>query len=212
MEFKVKNFSLLIDGILSLVGGLILLMMAIFAFDSLVNIVCITIGVFIIIYNIYVLVISLNLLGLFNLGLNTNVSDDKVKTYAFVSSLLSILGIVLGLWFVFNHGLALTIVFGAYLIIFPLFRLLFATDKKKQIKQEIPNIVVAIIVILLACFGSLASVLRILVIVFASIITLLGVCYLILYEKGVKVQIPSDDNALNEQETIEVEATETKEE
>ena len=54
MELKVKNYAYLVDGILSLVGGLILTLMAIFAFDCLVNIVCITIGVFIIIFNIYI--------------------------------------------------------------------------------------------------------------------------------------------------------------
>ena len=55
--------------------------MAIFAFDSLVNIVCITIGVFIIIFNIYTLIIGLNLLGLISIGANTNVTEDKIKTY-----------------------------------------------------------------------------------------------------------------------------------
>ena len=211
MELKVKNYAYLVDGILSLIGGLILTLMAIFAFDSLVNIVCITIGVFIIIFNIYTLIIGLNLLGLISIGANTNVAEDKIKTYALVSSLFSIVGIVLGLWFIFNHGLALNIVFATYLIIFPLVRIIFSADKKKQLKQEAPSIVIAVVVIMLACFGNLAQVLRIIVIVLGVIITLLGLVYLYLYERGVKVQIPANENELNEKETIEVEATEEKE-
>ena len=78
-------------------------------------------------------------------------------------------------------------------------------------KQEAPSIVIAVVVIMLACFGNLAQVLRIIVIVLGVIITLLGLVYLYLYERGVKVQIPANDNELNEKETIEVEATEEKE-
>ena len=114
---KIRNINLLVDGILSLIGGAILILMAIFNFGSLINITCIIIGIIIVLVNFYYVFISALILNNTESGKAVNVLEEKLKIFAYVELILSLAGVILGFVFIFNHGLALQIVFGVFLIV-----------------------------------------------------------------------------------------------
>ncbi len=212
---KIKNLNYLIDGILSIIIGAVLILMSIFAFGSLINITCIIIGIIIVLVNFYYVFISALILNNTESGRAVNVLEEKLKTFAYVELILSLAGVILGFVFIFNHGLALQIVFGAYLIVYPIIRIAFALDKNAQFKKELPILLVALVIILLAAFGSLGSVLQIIAIIIGSLVLLSGIVSLIFYYKDEKkIEINNDDNKVEEHssaDTIEVEAEEVKE-
>lgn len=212
---KIKNLNYLIDGILSIIIGAVLILMAIFAFGSLINITCIIIGIIIVLVNFYYVFISALILNNTESGKAVNVLEEKLKTFAYVELILSLAGVILGFVFIFNHGLALQIVFGVYLIVYPIIRIAFALDKNAQFKKELPILLVALVIILLAAFGSLGSVLQIIAIIIGSLVLLSGIVSLIFYYKDEKkIEINNDDNKVEEHssaDTIEVEAEEVKE-
>ena len=212
---KIKNLNYLIDGILSIIIGAVLILMAIFAFGSLINITCIIIGIIIVLVNFYYVFISALILNNTESGKSVNVLEEKLKTFAYVELILSLAGVILGFVFIFNHGLALQIVFGVYLIVYPIIRIAFALDKNAQFKKELPILLVALVIILLAAFGSLGSVLQIIAIIIGSLVLLSGIVSLIFYYKDEKkIEINNNDNKVEERssaDTIEVEAEEVKE-
>ena len=212
---KIKNLNYLIDGILSIIIGAVLILMAIFAFGSLINITCIIIGIIIVLVNFYYVFISALILNNTESGKSVNVLEEKLKTFAYVELILSLAGVILGFVFIFNHGLALQIVFGVYLIVYPIIRIAFALDKNAQFKKELPILLVALVIILLAAFGSLGSVLQIIAIIIGSLVLLSGIVSLIFYYKDEKkIEINNDENKVEEHssaDTIEVEAEEVKE-
>ena len=212
---KIKNLNYLIDGILSIIIGAVLILMAIFAFGSLINITCIIIGIIIVLVNFYYVFISALILNNTESGKAVNVLEEKLKTFAYVELILSLAGVILGFVFIFNHGLALQIVFGVYLIVYPIIRIAFALDKNAQFKKELPILLVALVIILLAAFGSLGSVLQIIAIIIGSLVLLSGIVSLIFYYKDEKkIEINNDDNKVEEHssaDTIEVEVEEVKE-
>ena len=195
--------------------GAVLILMAIFAFGSLINITCIIIGIIIVLVNFYYVFISALILNNTESGKAVNVLEEKLKTFAYVELILSLAGVILGFVFIFNHGLALQIVFGVYLIVYPIIRIAFALDKNAQFKKELPILLVALVIILLAAFGSLGSVLQIIAIIIGSLVLLSGIVSLIFYYKDEKkIEINNDDNKVEEHssaDTIEVEAEEVKE-
>ena len=212
---KIKNLNYLIDGILSIIIGAVLILMSIFAFGSLINITCIIIGIIIVLVNFYYVFISALILNNTESGKAVNVLEEKLKTFAYVELILSLAGVILGFVFIFNHGLALQIVFGVYLIVYPIIRIAFALDKNAQFKKELPILLVALVIILLAAFGSLGSVLQIIAIIIGSLVLLSGIVSLIFYYKDEKkIEVNNDDNKVEEHssaDTIEVEAEEVKE-
>lgn len=212
---KIKNLNYLIDGILSIIIGAVLILMSIFAFGSLINITCIIIGIIIVLVNFYYVFISALILNNTESGKAVNVLEEKLKTFAYVELVLSLAGVILGFVFIFNHGLALQIVFGVYLIVYPIIRIAFALDKNAQFKKELPILLVALVIILLAVFGSLGSVLQIIAIIIGSLVLLSGIVSLIFYYKDEKkIEINNDENKVEEHssaDTIEVEAEEVKE-
>ena len=212
---KIKNLNYLIDGILSIIIGAVLILMSIFAFGSLINITCIIIGIIIVLVNFYYVFISALILNNTESGKAVNVLEEKLKTFAYVELILSLAGVILGFVFIFNHGLALQIVFGVYLIVYPIIRIAFALDKNAQFKKELPILLVALVIILLAAFGSLGSVLQIIAIIIGSLVLLSGIVSLIFYYKAEKKsEINNDENKVEEHssaDTIEVEAEEVKE-
>ena len=212
---KIKNLNYLIDGILSIIIGAVLILMAIFAFGSLINITCIIIGIIIVLVNFYYVFISALILNNTESGKSVNVLEEKLKTFAYVELILSLAGVILGFVFIFNHGLALQIVFGVYLIVYPIIRIAFALDKNAQFKKELPILLVALVIILLAAFGSLGSVLQIIAIIIGSLVLLSGIVSLIFYYKDEKkIEINNNDNKVEEHssaDTIVVEAEEVKE-
>ena len=212
---KIKNLNYLIDGILSIIIGAVLILMAIFAFGSLINITCIIIGIIIVLVNFYYVFISSLILNNTESGKAVNVLEEKLRIFAYVELILSLAGVILGFVFIFNHGLALQIVFGVYLIVYPIIRIAFALDKNAQFKKELPILLVALVIILLAAFGSLGSVLQIIAIIIGSLVLLSGIVSLIFYYKDEKKsEINNDENKVEEHssaDTIEVEAEEVKE-
>ena len=209
---KIKNLNYLIDGILSIIIGAVLILMAIFAFGSLINITCIIIGIIIVLVNFYYVFISALILNNTESGKAVNVLEEKLKIFAYVELFLSIAGIVLGFVFIFNHGLALQIVFAVFLIVYPLIRILFSIDKKTQLKKELPILLVALVIIVLAAFGSLGQVLQIIAIIIGALIFISGIISIILYYKTEsKITLNQENEQLEENSdssTIEVEATE----
>ena len=211
---KIKNLNYLIDGIISIIIGAVLILMALFAFGSLINITCIIIGIIIVLINFYYVFISALILNNTASGQTVNVLDEKLKTFAYVELILSIAGVILGFVFIFNHGLALQIVFGTYLIVYPIIRIAFALDKNAQFKKELPILLVALVIVLLAAFGSLGSVLQIIAVIIGALVLISGIVSLIFYYKDEdKIEINKDDNKVEEHssaDTIEVEAEEVK--
>ena len=204
MKIIINKYNLLVEGVLSLIGGIILILMSIFAYGALINITCAIIGIIITIHSLYWLVISLTLLSN-NANIDVNVQNEKLKEYTGITLVLSALGTILGFWFIFNHGLALSIIFGIYLIAFPAIRIMFALNKKEQLKQEAFSLILAIIIIVLTSFNALDTVLKIILIILGAIIALSGIVEMILYYKEYKEirNIVIDKDA---KDTIEVEA------
>ena len=120
-----KKYYMYIDGIISIIGGTFLLLMAIFNFESLINLTCILIGILVIIINLARLFISSTMLKVATED-NRNDINGNFKTYAIFNMVLAIAGLILGTWFIFYHGLALSIVFALYLVIYPIARIIFA--------------------------------------------------------------------------------------
>ena len=212
---KIKNLNYLIDGILSIIIGAVLILMAIFAFGSLINITCIIIGIIIVLVNFYYVFISALILNNTESGKAVNVLEEKLKIFAYVELILSLAGVILGFVFIFNHGLALQIVFGVFLIVYPLIRLSFAIDKKEQLKKELPILLVALVIVILAVFGSLGQILQIIAIIIGALIFISGIVSIILYySKDNKINLDQGREKVEEKSdssAIEVEATEVEE-
>ena len=152
----------LFKAIASIIIGTLITLLAVFAFDAIISVIFFMIGFGIVLSNIFPLMIA-----------SQNLNVSKIYIFDFCSSLI---GIILGVLFMFNHSLAISISFGVYLILIPLIRILTSHNKLEQLKMEIPSFIIAI---LLFC-NVLDEILRVGLIVIGSIIIILGVINLIL--------------------------------
>ena len=165
-----------IAGILSIIFGALLIILSIFAFKDLKNIIFVTIGVLLIVINSLFLLVTLL---------------DSNKYYLVFNLIFEIIGIVLGILFLNNDNTAVIIIVGCYMILFPIVRILLSNDKKARLINELPSLIIGILLILFSF--ALDDILKIVTIVIGAII----VCYGI-FDIIITFKLKKDINKLNE--------------
>ena len=156
-NFKNGRAGSLIGAVFSIILGALITLLSVFAFDAIVDITFFMIGMGIILSNIFPLI--------------TAIEVARVDSRYIFNIIASIIGIILGVLFMFNHSLVVSIVFGVYLVIMPTVRIILSKNKLEELKSELPLYIAAI---LLFC-NVLDKVLRIGLIVVGVIITILGI-------------------------------------
>lgn len=165
-----------IAGILSIIFGALLIILSIFAFKDLKNIIFVTIGVLLIVINSLFLLVTLL---------------DSNKYYLVFNLIFEIIGIILGILFLNNDNTAVIIIVGCYMILFPIVRILLSNDKKARLINELPSLIIGILLILFSF--ALDDILKIVTIVIGAII----VCYGI-FDIIITFKLKRDINKLNE--------------
>jgi len=165
-----------IAGILSIIFGALLIILSIFAFKDLKNIIFVTIGVLLIVINSLFLLVTLL---------------DSNKYYLVFNLIFEIIGIILGILFLNNDNTAVIIIVGCYMILFPIVRILLSNDKKARLINELPSLIIGILLILFSF--ALDDILKIVTIVIGAII----VCYGI-FDIIITIKLKRDINKLNE--------------
>lgn len=117
-------------GVIGMVLGITLALIGILYYDYFLHAICIAIGIVIILMNIYPLLFSFK-----------EMKYNKRFVYMFVTSLIFIL---LGIAFIINHEMYISIIFGVFLIILPIIRILLAKNHKMQIYHEVPYILLGL--------------------------------------------------------------------
>ncbi len=165
-----------IAGILSIIFGALLIILSIFAFKDLKNIIFVTIGVLLIVINSLFLLVTLL---------------DSNKYYLVFNLIFEIIGIILGILFLNNDNTAVIIIVGCYMILFPIVRILLSNDKKARLINELPSLIIGILLILFSF--ALDDILKVVTIVIGAII----VCYGI-FDIIITFKLKRDINKLNE--------------
>ncbi len=165
-----------IAGILSIIFGALLIILSIFAFKDLKNIIFVTIGVLLIVINSLFLLVTLL---------------DSNKYYLVFNLIFEIIGIVLGILFLNNDNTAVIIIVGCYMILFPIVRIFLSNDKKARLINELPSLIIGILLILFSF--ALDDILKVVTIVIGAII----VCYGI-FDIIITIKLKRDINKLNE--------------
>ena len=102
----------------------------------------------------------------------------KNKKMAVVDLVMSIVTVAVGLMLIFSRNEIIMVIVGAYLIIFPLLRILIAKEKTAQLKSELPAIILGVALVLIGPGAALDFIFKIagaVVIVFSVIYILIGV-------------------------------------
>ena len=149
---KKKN---IIVAVIELIISVLLLLLSIFDFGGLIKMVFVAIGLYMIIQNIIPLLFVAQI--------------ENKSTIHYVDIVMSILGIILGLILMFEHGLVVNIIIVVYLIIMPIIRIIKANNKLEGLKKEIPLFIVALLMIL----NLFQFLLQVVLIIVFSILTLL---------------------------------------
>ena len=165
-----------IAGILSIIFGALLIILSIFAFKDLKNIIFVTIGVLLIVINSLFLLVTLL---------------DSNKYYLVFNLIFEIIGIILGILFLNNDNTAVIIIVGCYMILFPIVRIFLSNDKKARLINELPSLIIGILLILFSF--ALDDILKVVTIVIGAII----VCYGI-FDIIITFKLKRDINKLNE--------------
>ncbi len=155
---KKKN---IIVAVIELIISVLLLLLSIFDFGGLIKMVFVAIGLYMIIQNIIPLLFVAQI--------------ENKSTIYYVDIVMSILGIILGLILMFEHGLVVNIIIVVYLIIMPIIRIIKANNKLEGLKKEIPLFIVALLMIL----NIFQFLLQVVLIIALSILTLLSIIALI---------------------------------
>ncbi len=161
-ENRGMRSSGIVTSVISIIFGLLISLLSAFAFDAMVEIVFTIIGVGIIVANIIPLIIAIQRLKL----------DNKYV----VDLVFSILSIVIGAMFIFEHSAVISIVCGVFLVVIPLIRILLAPNKLLELKRQLPLFVVAILMF----FNVAGAVLRIALIVIGALLAILGIVNLVI--------------------------------
>ena len=102
----------------------------------------------------------------------------KKEKMAVVDLVMSIITVIVGLMLIFSRNEIIMIVVGAYLIVFPVIRILIAKDKVAQLKSELLAIILGVALVLIGPGAALDFIFKIagaVVIVFSVIYIILGV-------------------------------------
>lgn len=157
-ERQIKIYT----SIFSLLVGTVIVLLSVFAFEAMVRIFFVCVGIGVVLVNLIPFIIATQL-----------VSRDKRYV---LDLILSLLAIILGVLFIFEQGHAVSIVFSIYLVLMPIIRIALASDKLRRLKKELPLFIIAILLF----FNVFDDILRIALIVIGGLLALLGLVNLIL--------------------------------
>lgn len=121
-----NNKRSLYFGVIGMVLGITLALIGILYYDYFLHAICISIGIVIILVNIYPLLFSFK-----------EMKYNKRFIYMFITSLIFIL---LGIAFTINHEMIISIIFGVFLILLSFIRILLAKNHKMRFLHEVPYI------------------------------------------------------------------------
>lgn len=113
-------------GVIGMVLGITLALIGILYYDYFLHAICISVGIVIILVNIYPLLFSFK-----------EMKYNKRFIYMFITSLIFIL---LGIAFIINHEMIISIIFGVFLILLSFIRILLAKNHKMRFLHEVPYI------------------------------------------------------------------------
>ena len=159
---KERRGSGIFTSVISIIFGALICLLSAFAFDAMVDIVFTIIGLGIIITNVLPLMMSIQAI--------------KVDQRYIIDLIFSIISIILGVMFIFNHSATISIICGVFLVIIPIVRIILAKEKLLELKRQLPLFIVA----LLMFFNVASVVLRVALIVIGAILALLGIINLVM--------------------------------
>ena len=111
-------------GVVGIIFGVLLVLIGFLYYDKFINPICIAIGIVIVLVNIFPLIISYR-----------EMKYNKRYLYNFI---VTICFIILGILFAINHNMVISYVFGFFLIVLPLIRIIVAKDKAMRFLNELP--------------------------------------------------------------------------
>ena len=121
-------------GVIGMVLGITLALIGILYYDYFLHAICISVGIVIILVNIYPLLFSFK-----------EMKYNKRFLYMFITSLIFIL---LGIAFIINHEMIISIIFGVFLILLSFIRILLAKNHKMRFLHEVPYILLGLALVL----------------------------------------------------------------
>ncbi len=121
-------------GVIGMVLGITLALIGILYYDYFLHAICISVGIVIILVNIYPLLFSFK-----------EMKYNKRFIYMFITSLIFIL---LGIAFIINHEMIISIIFGVFLILLSFIRILLAKNHKMRFLHEVPYILLGLALVL----------------------------------------------------------------
>ena len=121
-------------GVIGMVLGITLALIGILYYDYFLHAICISVGIVIILVNIYPLLFSFK-----------EMRYNKRFLYMFITSLIFIL---LGIAFIINHEMIISIIFGVFLILLSFIRILLAKNHKMRFLHEVPYILLGLALVL----------------------------------------------------------------
>lgn len=89
----------------------------------------------------------------------------------YTNAVLSLISVIIGFVFIFNHNAVLAIILGVWLVVLPIVRIILAQDKKKELIKAIPYFIAAVILFFIPAEAILDIVLK----VFGVILMVFGV-------------------------------------
>ena len=121
-------------GVIGMVLGITLALIGILYYDYFLHAICISVGIVIILVNIYPLLFSFK-----------EMKYNKRFLYMFITSLIFIL---LGIAFIINHEMIISIIFGVFLILLSFIRILLAKNHTMRFLHEVPYILLGLALVL----------------------------------------------------------------
>ena len=164
-------------GVIGMVLGITLALIGILYYDYFLHAICISVGIVIILVNIYPLLFSFK-----------EMKYNKRFIYMFITSLIFIL---LGIAFIINHEMIISIIFGVFLILLSFIRILLAKNHKMRFLHEVPYILLGLALVL-----NISHVIfQVAIVVFGILLAMYSGLYLLLIVFG---KIKRNDNEAEE--------------
>jgi len=155
-----KKISI-ISSIILMIIGILIALLSYFSYDTFIHVICIFLGIFIILLNIYP-----------TLKYSSLMTQDNRYIPHFIIALSFL---IIGILFIFSHGFVLSIITTTFLILLPIIRIILADNKKIQFLKEIPLLIIGIMVF----FNVFDNIFRYVLITSGGVLFILGLVYLI---------------------------------
>ena len=152
----------LIISFLSFIAGILLILMAIFAYQHISEFICVIIGIIIAVLNFFSMIIYAQ-----------NFWFSKTNIVEFIFSFSAE---VLSLIFIFFHNSIMCIIFGSFLFIMPTVRILITKDHFERFKVEMPCYFMMVLIL----FNLLDIMMKVLLIITGGLLTALSVGLIIM--------------------------------